>query len=192
MRTPSRHLTMHNDLVNIYMYVYRLINMYMHNEGQIDGQMNKLVLPWYTIPQITIYNFTNHDIQFHISWYITCRDIQCAHLSDNNVSSLKAIMRKIQEKNISCWVRTVNLQKKKHTGFELLTFTFKDIHLTVCTICTNIQKSRISLDFILKWPNCHIDRLCFLCRIVLQILISRYIDISWQHKNKQTDRRPDR
>lgn len=40
---------MHNDLVNIYMYVYRLINMYMHNEGQMDGQIdiqrNKLVLP---------------------------------------------------------------------------------------------------------------------------------------------------
>ena len=93
----------------------------------------------------TIYNFTYHDIQFHISRYIACRDIQCAHLSNNNVSALKAIMRKIQEKkqkSIPCWVRTVNLHKKKtkipYTGFEPLTFTFKDSHLTVCAICTTI------------------------------------------------------
>ena len=45
----------------------------------------------------TIHNFTYHYIQFHISRYtishimiyITYRDIQCVHLSNNNVSVLK-------------------------------------------------------------------------------------------------------
>ena len=138
-----------------------------------------------TCSAATIYNFTYHDIQFHISRYIACRDIQCAHLSNYNVSALKAIIQEKKQKNIPSWVRTVNLQEKKtkipSTGFEPLTFTFKGIHLTVCAICTTLREPTISLDFILKWSNCHIDRLRFLCRIVSRISISRYIDISWQH-----------
>ena len=88
-------------------------------------------------------------------------------------------MRKIQE-STPCWVRTVNLQKKKTNKnifywVRPVNLYFLDIHLTVCAICTTIPKPRISFDFILKWPNCHIDRLCFLRRIVSRILISRYI-----------------
>ena len=78
----------------------------------------------------TIYNFTYGGV----SQYIACRDIQCVHVSNNNVSALKAIMRTIQEKNtknITCWVWTVKLQKKKpkipYTGFKPLTFMFKDM-----------------------------------------------------------------
>ena len=145
------------------------------------------MLPRYTISQITIYNFTNHDIQFHISRYITCRDIQCAHLSKNNVSALKTIMKKIQEKKQKIFhagFKLLTSRKKTktfYTGLEPLTFTFRNIHLTVCAISTNIHMPRISSDFILKWPNCHIDRLCISTSYCIANLISRYIAISWQH-----------
>ena len=109
----------------------------------------------------TIYNFAYHDIQFHISRYITCHDIQCAHLSDNSISALKAIMRRNPGKNKKYSILGSNRWSPKkitkifHTGLEPLTFAFKSTsYLTVCAICTNTYKLRISLDFILKWSNC--------------------------------------
>ena len=45
--------------------------------------------PWRISPIYFLFFIFYHDIQFHISRYITFHDIQCVHLSNNNVSALK-------------------------------------------------------------------------------------------------------